>query len=102
MLPMINPKGTTLKKLTAGKKKLTVKWKKQAAQTTGYEIQYSTNKNFKSGNKTVTVKGAKKASKVIKGLKSKKKYYLRIRTYKTVNGKKYYSSWSKSKSVKVK
>ena len=96
----INPKGTVLKKLTAGSKKITVSWKKQAKKITGYQIQYSLKSNFKSA-KTVTVKGPKKTSKVIKKLKKGKKYYVRIRTYKTVGGKKYYSSWSKMKRVNV-
>lgn len=102
---IIIPKSTNISKLTASKKKFTVKWKKQASQTTGYQIQYSTNKSFKSA-KTVTVSKNKTTAKTISKLKAKKKYYVRIRTYKTVkvNGKytKIYSSWSKAKSVKVK
>ena len=98
----ILPKGTTVSKLSKDKKKTKVTWKKQTTQTTGYEIQYSTNSKFKSGNKTVNIKKNKSTSTIIKKLKSKKKYYVRIRTYKTVNGKKYYSDWSKAKSVKVK
>lgn len=98
----INPKGTSLSKLTAAKKKFTAKWKKQATQTTGYQIQYSTNKKFASGNKTVKITKTKTVSKVISSLKAKKYYYVRIRTYKTVGGKTYYSSWSGSKSIKTK
>ena len=97
----IKPKGTTLSKLTGGKKKITVKWKKQAKQVTGYQIQYGTKKNF-SDAKKVTIKGAKTVKTTIKKLKAKKIYYVRIRTYKTVSGKKYYSSWSKSKKIKTK
>ena len=77
-------------------------WKKQTEETTGYQIQYSTNKNFTSGNKTVNITKNKTTSKSISKLKAKKKYYVRIRTYKKVNGKKIYSSWSNSKSVKTK
>ena len=98
----INPKGTSLKKLTTGKKQLKATWNKQATQTTGYEIQYSTNKNFKSGKKKIKVKKNKTTSSTIKKLKAKKKYYVRIRTYKTVNGKTYYSGWSKVKNVTTK
>lgn len=98
----ILPKGTTVSKLTKDKKKTKVTWKKQKTETTGYEIQYSTNSKFNSGNKTINIKKNNIASVTIKKLKSKKKYYVRIRTYKTVNGKKYYSDWSKAKSVKVK
>ena len=101
----IKPKATTISKVTAGKKAFTVKWKKQATQTTGYQIQYSTSSKFK-GAKTVTVSKNKTTSKKISKLKAKKKYYVRIRTYKTVkvNGKntKIYSGWSKVKTVKTK
>ena len=97
----INPKGTTLSKVTPGKKKLTVTWKKQTKQVSGYQIQYGTKKDF-SNAKKVTASGAKTVKKVIKSLKAKKTYYVRIRTYKTVSGKKYYSSWSKYKKVKTK
>ncbi|MCR5202415.1 MAG: hypothetical protein K6D02_04915, partial [Lachnospiraceae bacterium] len=97
----INPKGTSLKKLTAKKKKLTVKWKKNSVQTTGYQIQCSTASNFKKNKKTVTIKKNKTVKTVIKKLK-KKKYFVRIRTYKTVDGKKYFSKWSKVKKIKVK
>lgn len=98
----INPKGTSLKKLKAGKKQFEATWKAQKTETTGYEVQYSTNKSFKSGNKTVNVKKNKTTYKKIKGLKNKKKYYVRIRTFKKVNTKKFYSSWSKALNVKTK
>ena len=98
----IVPKGTKLSKVTAGKKKFTAKWKKQTTETTGYQVQYSTKKDFSSGNKTINVKKNKTTSTSAKKLKAKKKYYVRVRTYKTVSGKKYYSSWSASKTVKTK
>jgi surface protein len=99
----INPKATSLKKVASAKTKtVTVTWKKQATQTTGYEIQYATNSKFTKNKKTVTVEGAKTTSKTIKKLSSKKNYYVRIRTYKTVDGTKYYSAWSDAQSVKTK
>lgn len=98
----INPPKTSIRKLTAGSKAFTVKWAKKTTQVTGYEIQYSTSKKFASGNKTVKVTSAKKVSKTIKSLKVKKTYYVRIRTYKTVNKVKYYSDWSAKKSVTTK
>ncbi len=103
----INPTGTSISKVTGTKKSFTVKWKKQTAKMTarritGYQIQYSTNKKFKSGIKTVTVKNYKKSSKKITKLKAKKKYYVRIRTYAKIGGKTYNSSWSKPKNVKTK
>ena len=83
------------------KKGFKVKWKKQATWTTGYQIQYSTNKNFKSA-KTKTIKKTKTTSTTISKLKKKKVYYVRIRTYRKVGKKNYFSSWSKVKKVKTK
>ena len=101
----IIPKGTSLKSLSTVKKNLTVKVNKQTAQIDGYQIQYSTSSKFKSGNKTTCI-NKKNTTKTIKKLKSKKWYYVRVRTYKqvTVDGKKqwYYSNWSNTKSIKVK
>ena len=82
-------------------KKMTVKWTKNA-KATGYQIQYSTNKKYASGNKTATVVKAGTVSKVIGSLTKGKNYYVRIRTYKTVGGTKYWSTWSTVKSVKIK
>lgn len=98
----IVPKGTKLSKLSAGKKSLTAEWKKQAVQTSGYQIQLSTSSSFKTGNKTVLVKGVKVTSRKIAKLKAKKTYYVRIRTYKKIGGKTYYSSWSAKKKIKTK
>ena len=101
----INPKGTSVSKVTAAKKGFKVTWKKQATQTTGYQVQYSTSSKFKSA-KTVTISKNKTTSKSVSKLSAKKKYYVRVRTYKTVkvNGKnvKLYSGWSKAKSVTTK
>ena len=99
----INHKKTSLKKLTNPKsKQIKVLWKAQKTQTTGYQIQYSTSASFKkSATKTLYIKSNKKTSTVIKKLKKNKKYYVRIRTYKKVSGKKYYSSWSKAKTIKI-
>lgn len=96
-----NNKKVKVASAKAGKKSVKVTWKKVKG-IKGYQIQYSTNKKFKKGNKTITVKSKKSTSATIKKLKSKKKYYVRMRTYKIVNGKKVYSAWSKAKSVKVK
>ena len=83
-------------------KQISVKWKKNT-KVSGYQIQYSTSKKFtKKTTKTVTVKSHKTTSYTIKKLKAKKKYYVRIRGYKTYKGKKYYSSYSKAKSVTAK
>ena len=90
---------TTLKKLKARSKGFKITWNKRT-DVTGYEIQYSTKKNFKTAV-TTTVKAAKKTL-TIKKLSSKKKYYVRIRCYKKIDGVIYYSAWSKAKKVKTK
>lgn len=97
----IVPKGTAISKLKKKSKGFTAKWKKQATQTSGYQVQYSVYKNFKKA-KTKTIKKTKTTSASVSKLKKKKTYYVRVRTYKTVGGKKYYSSWSKVKKVKTK
>ena len=101
----IKPKATSISSLKAGSKKFTVKWKKQATQTTGYQVQYSASSKF-SKAKTVTVGKNTTVSKKISKLSGKKKYYVRVRTYKTVkiNGKsiRIYSGWSKAKAVTTK
>ena len=97
----VKPKKTSIKKLSKGKKKFTVTWAKVSG-VKGYQIQYSSDKKLKKNNKSVTVTKQKTTKATVKKLKSKKKYYVRVRTYKTVNGKKIYSSWSKVKSVKTK
>ena len=98
---VIVPKATTLSGLTAGKKKIIVKWKKQTQQTTGYQIQYGTTSDFK-GAKTLAVSKNTTIEKTISGLKAKKKYYVRIRTYKKTGTKTYTSGWSKAKAVTTK
>ncbi|WP_044914742.1 fibronectin type III domain-containing protein [Butyrivibrio sp. WCE2006] len=95
-------KKTSISELTAKKKAITVSWKKQSKGIKGYEIQYSTNKKFEENVKTVKIGKAKTTKKTIKKLKSGKKYYLRIRTYKEKDGGIVYSNWSKKKSIKVK
>ena len=98
----VNPPGTSIKKVkNTGRKKATVFWKKSGVAT-GYEIQYSTNKKFKSGIKSKIVKKKGTAKLVLPSLKKGKTYLVRIRTYKTVNNEKFYSLWSKAKSVKIK
>lgn len=93
---------TSITSLSAKDNGFTVKWKKKT-KITGYQIQYSTSSKFSMKNtKTVKIKKAKTASKKITDLKSSKKYYVRIRTYKIVNKKTYYSSWSKKKNVTTK
>ncbi len=102
----IRPAGTSIKKRSASSGGFTVKWAKKTAQTDGYQIQYSGNAGYK-GNSTgsVFVKKASTVKKSVQGLKAGKKYYVRIRTYKTVKtgGKsiKIYSAWSSSSSIRT-
>lgn len=99
----INPKGTSVSSLSRGSNCFTVKWKKQTAKmsktpVTGYQIRYSLSSSM-AGARTATVKGYTKYSSKISKLKAKKKYYVQVRTYKTVSGKNYYSAWSAKKYV---
>ena len=96
------PKGTNLKSVKSGKKQMAVQWSKQNIQTTGYQLQYAADKSFKKNLKAVTIKNNKVTSRKISKLAGKKKYYVKIRTYKKVAGKTYYSKWSTVKSVTTK
>lgn len=101
----IIPKGTSISVISAKSKGIALKWKKQMTQTTGYQLQYSASSKF-MGAKSITVGKNKTAAKNISKLSAKKKYYVRIRTYKKVkiNGKStnIYSGWSKAKFMTTK
>ncbi len=86
--------------LSAKSKALSVSWGKAPA-VSGYQIKYSTSSKF-SSSKTVTVSNKDTTSKTISSLKSKKTYYVRVRAYKTVSGKKVYTNWSTTKKAKTK
>lgn len=98
-------KKTSINKINSGKKSLTINFKKQSKNTSGYQISYSVKKTF-ADDKKKTVANFKSSSATISELKSNKKYYIRIRTYKTVkvNGKnvKMYGAWSKTKTAATK
>ena len=98
----INPAKTAIKKPAAAKKAVTVKWKKADKQVTGYQVMVATNKAFTKNVKKAFVTKKKTTSKKMTGLKANKKYYVRVRTYKTVKGVKMYSAWSAVKTVKTK
>ena len=96
------PKKTSITSVKSKtKRKLTVKWKKVKG-VSGYQVQYALNKKLTKSKKTKKISGAKKTTVTLSKLKSRKIYYIRIRTYKKVKGKTYYSSWSKAKRVRVK
>lgn len=94
-------KKIVLNKVKAKKKAVVVAWE-AVKNVTGYQLQLATDKKFKKNKKTVTVAKKKATKKTVKKLKSKKKYYVRVRAYKTQNGKRTYSKWSKTKSFKTK
>lgn len=102
----IVPKKTSLRSLKSAKKGFLVKWKKQTTETSGYQIQYATNKKFTKNVKYKTISGNKTTLKNVQKLKTKKTYYVRIRTYKKVQYNKktirIYSGWSKIKKIKTK
>ena len=99
----IKPKTVTVKSVKkASSRKLNVVWASHKTQTTGFQVRYATTKKFKSGTyKTVTLTSKSATSKALTKLKAGKTYYVKVRAYKTVDGKKIYSSWSKVKSAKV-
>lgn len=97
----INPKPTSIVSLTPSTKAFAVKWTKITTQTSGYQIQYATNTKFDNA-KTVTITSNTTLSKKIGSLTAKKKYFVRVRTYKTVGSTKYYSSWCTPKYVTTK
>ena len=96
----INPAKQDIQKLTSKSRSFFVDWA-QKGSATGYEIQYATNSKF-SGAKKVTVTNNKTDKKTISKLSGKKKYYVRVRSYTTIKGKKYYGAWSSTKSVTTK
>lgn len=98
----INPQKPTLKSISnSGAKKINVKWEKLMTQVSDYEVKWSTTKNFTSNYKSQTT-GASKSSVKIKVAQSNRTYYVKVRSYKTVNGVKYYSNWSATKQLKTK
>ena len=96
----INPAKQEIQKLTAKSKAFFVDWA-QKGSATGYEIQYATNSKFTRAKK-ITITNNKTDTKTISKLSGKKKYYVRVRSYTTVKGTKYYGAWSASKSVTTK
>lgn len=101
----IAPRGVNISKISPSKKAMTVKWGKPSStyrkQMTGYQVRYSTASNMANA-KTATIKSSNVTSKKISGLKGKTKYYVQLRTYKTVKGINYYSGWSKVKTIVAK
>lgn len=98
----ISPKKTVILAPKSPKsKQLKATWKKDS-QASGYQVQVSLKKNFKSGTKTATIKKNKTVTKTFTKLKAKKTYYVHVRSYKVINGSKVYGQWSNVKKIKVK
>lgn len=97
----IVPKGTAVKSVKGGKRRVAVKWAKQAAQASGYKLRWSYKASMKSA-KTLTVKRVGKVSRTLAGLKRGKRVYVQVCTCKLVSGKVYSSAWSKAKGARVK
>ena len=100
-IPKLKVATPAVSKPKAIRKGFTIKWKKVSVAT-GYEVQYALNSKFTKSKKTVKIKKAATVSKKVTKLKAKKKYYVRVRAYKVVSGKTYYSTWCKAKTVKTK
>lgn len=97
----IAPRPTRIKKVKAGSTTADVSWGKQTKNITGYQIQYSQVKSFNYLSKLKIIKGKNKTKCTVKNLKMDYTYYVRVRTYKTVNGEKVFSKWSKAKRFKT-
>lgn len=95
----IGPKGSSINKIAGGFKKVTVRWTRNSG-IDGYQVQYSTRKDFKT-QKTITIKGNKKNTTTINNLGNGKTYYVRVRTYKVIKKKKHVSPWSETKFAKT-
>ena len=96
----INPAKQEIQKLTAKSKAFFIDWA-QKGSATGYEIQYATNSKF-TGAKKVTITNNKTDKTTVSKLSANKKYYVRVRSYTTVGGTKYYGAWSAVKNVTTK
>ena len=96
----INPAKQKIQKLTAKSKAFFIDWA-QKGSATGYEIQYATNSKF-TGAKKVTITNNKTDKTTVSKLSANKKYYVRVRSYTTVKGTKYYGAWSATKTVTTK
>lgn len=95
----VDPGVTTLSAVKAGNKGFTASWKKQTSKVTGYELQYALKKDF-SDAKTVDITDSKTNKTTVKNLENGQTYYVRVRTYNTVNDNKFYSEWTETKTVK--
>lgn len=95
---MIIPKKTSIKKIRSGKRKIKLYLKKSPGKATGYQVSWAVNKKFLR----TKIRSVRKTTCLLKGLKSRRYYYIKVRAYKTVQGKKYFGGYSKTKKVRVK
>ena len=99
VLSGIRPKSTKITGLKSVRRGFTVKWKKKS-QVSGYQVRWSLRPDMSRAGKKF-IKSGKKTKYTKAGLKKNRKYYVQVRTYKTVKGRKYYSAWSRKKTVKT-
>lgn len=97
----VSPQKVTHVKVKADKKKMTVSWRRDS-NVSGYQVTYAQDKNFKQSKETITVRGNTTTSAVIDKLKTKQKYYVKMRAYKKTSGNTLFSSYSKAKTVNIK
>lgn len=95
---MIIPKKTSIKKIRSGKRNIKLYLKKSPGKATGYQVSWAVNKKFLR----TKIRSVRKTTCLLKGLKSRRYYYIKVRAYKTVQGKKYFGGYSKTKKVRVK
>ena len=97
----IVPKKQSITSVSAGKKSVTVKYRKPSYSVTGYQVNICSKSNFKGG-KVATLTGKSKTSNTFKNLVSGRKYYVRVRSYKQIGTNTYYGAWSKVKTIRAK
>lgn len=95
----ILPVNTSIVSLSANSQFIEVRWKKQTKQVSGYQIQYSKSPSFTYAGGELIVPDCRTESEIIWDLDANTTYFFRIRTYQTVNGEKFFSGWSKTKSI---
>ena len=102
LITATKPNKVTIKSLSTTSRKIKVNWKKVSGSATGYQIYWSDDSKFRHIISKTNISKTSTVSYTGKNLNKGKKYYVKVRAYKTVNGKKYYGSWSGAKSIKCK
>ena len=98
----IRPNATSIRKLLPSARAFRIQWSKKTTQTSGYHVQYALDQNFATGRSNKIIKSANTTSVKISGLQRKTTYYVRVRTFKFVDGERCFSAWSAAKPVVTK